>query len=97
VPSLSFKLLAVPEQAAPGDEVTFTVEIANNGAAPVTGLLFSNILPAEFGSGQNGFKDFNFDPRTRLLTWSGVQAGLPTLAAGGKLTDVLPWTGWAAG
>ncbi|HKY54605.1 MAG TPA: SpvB/TcaC N-terminal domain-containing protein, partial [Anaerolineales bacterium] len=84
--SLSFQFSASPEQAAPGDEVTFTVEIVNNGQTPFTGLLFSNILPQEFGSKQGGFKDFNFDPQTRLLTWNGAQAGIPTLAPGQKIT-----------
>ncbi len=82
-PSLSFRLSAAPDQAAPGDEVTFTVEIANNGQTPVTGLLFSNTLPGDFGNVQSGAgsgnpsQAFNFDPQTRLLTWSGAQAGAP--------------------
>ena len=41
-PVLSFKLSATPEQAAPGDQITFTVEIMNNGQVSATGLLFSN-------------------------------------------------------
>jgi uncharacterized repeat protein (TIGR01451 family) len=82
---LSFKLSVFPEQAAPGDEVTFTVEIVNNGQAPATGLLFSNTLPADFGNAQSGFKELEFDPQTRLLTWNGAQAGIPTLAPGQKI------------
>ncbi|NOT05220.1 MAG: DUF11 domain-containing protein [Anaerolineales bacterium] len=83
---LSFKLLVIPQQAAPGDEVTYTIEIANNGQTPVTGLFFSNILPEQFGNGQSGFKDFNFDSKTRLLTWNGAQAGVTTFSPGQKLT-----------
>ncbi|MCI0556328.1 MAG: hypothetical protein L0287_35755, partial [Anaerolineae bacterium] len=83
---LSFKFTAAPEQATPGDEVTFTIEVTNQGQLPASGLLFSNLLPVEFGTGQSGFKDFNFDPQTRLLTWNGDQAGVTTLAPGQKLT-----------
>jgi hypothetical protein len=39
-PVLSFKFSVTPEQAAPGDEVTFTIEVENNGQTPATGLLF---------------------------------------------------------
>ncbi|MEW6402320.1 MAG: RHS repeat-associated core domain-containing protein [Chloroflexota bacterium] len=86
--SLSLKISASPEQAAPGDVVTFTVEIVNNGQAPVTGLLFSNKLPEDFGNAQDGFKDVNFDPTTRILTWSGVdsQSGTMVLLPGQTVT-----------
>jgi len=76
---LSFRISASPDQAAPGDEVTFTVEIANQGGSTATGLLFSNILPQAFGNGQGGSKDFDFDPQTRLLSWNGANS---TLAPG---------------
>lgn len=86
LPELSFKLLVAPEQAAPGDEVIFTIEVANNGQTSATNLLFANVIPEEFGNAQNGFKDFNFDPKTRLLTWDGAKAGVATLAPEQKLS-----------
>ncbi len=73
-PELSFKLSVNPEQAAPGEEVTFTIEIVNNGKTTVTNLLFSNILPEYFAGEQAGFKGFNFDPQSRKLTWSGANS-----------------------
>jgi hypothetical protein len=66
--------------------VIFTLNVVNDGKTSATALLFSNVLPQEFGAGQSGFKDFNFDPQTRLLTWNGDQAGVTTLAPGQALT-----------
>lgn len=80
-PQLSFDFSASPQQVAPGDEVTFTLKLTNTGQSALTGLSFSNTLPEIFDTTQNGFKDFDFDPQTRLLTWSGSdqsdQTGLP--------------------
>jgi uncharacterized repeat protein (TIGR01451 family) len=67
-PLLSFNFLVSPEQAAPGDEVIFTIEIRNIGEIEAKGLQFSNALPEEFGNGQDGFKGFDFDPQTRTLS-----------------------------
>jgi uncharacterized repeat protein (TIGR01451 family) len=85
-PPLSFNFSASPEQAAPGDEVIFTIEVVNNGRTPMTGLLFSNLLPQEFGFEPGAFRGFNFDLQTRLLTWNGAQAGVITLAPGQIVT-----------
>ncbi|MDQ3006169.1 MAG: hypothetical protein M3R47_12410 [Chloroflexota bacterium] len=65
--ALSYTFSAAPEQTSPGDEVEFTIEVVNTGNTTVTGLSFSNILPQEFGTGQSGLRDFNFDPQTRCL------------------------------
>jgi uncharacterized repeat protein (TIGR01451 family) len=51
-PALSYTFSASPEQAAPGDEVIFTIEVANNGRTPMTGLLFSNFLPRNLAMNQ---------------------------------------------
>ncbi len=85
-PTLDFTLSASPDQAAPGDEVTFTVKVVNTGQTPAANLLFSNTLPQELGNAQDGFKDFTFDPQTRLLAWNGNLAGVTTLAPGQNLT-----------
>lgn len=72
--ALSFKFSVSPEQAIPGEEVIFTIEIANSGKTTLTGLVFSNTLPEYFGKSQTGFKDFDFEPQTRKLTWTGAKA-----------------------
>jgi len=83
VSSLAFSLSASPAQVAPGDEVTFTIQVQNNDKRPVTGLTFSSTIPEQFGNGQNGLKGFSFDPKTRLLTWDGSEK--PGEASNGKL------------
>ncbi|MCI0552783.1 MAG: hypothetical protein L0287_17675, partial [Anaerolineae bacterium] len=85
-PLLSFKFSTSPEQASPGEEVIFTIELANEGKSSASGLLFSNVIPSEFGIVQDSLKDFNFDLQTRLLTWDGSRAGVTTLAPGQKVT-----------
>ena len=82
---LSFKLSVAPEQASPGDEVTYTIEISNNSQAPLTGLPLFECPSQGIRKWTNGFKDFSFDPQTRLLTWNGAKTGTPTLAPGQKL------------
>lgn len=101
VPLFSFDFSVSSEQAGPGDEVTFTVSLSNNGTSPVTGLVFTNQLPGEFVYTQSSIGDFQYDSNTHLLSWSGAQAsptpsdGKPgqsnpqagnTLSPGGKLT-----------
>ena len=83
---LSFDLSVSPEQAAPGDEVTFTISITNRATTTVTGLVFSDDLPEVFGNGKNGFGNFNFDQKTRRLSWNGDKKTRNSLAAGETLT-----------
>jgi hypothetical protein len=52
----------------------------------VTGLFFSDILPEDLGNAENGFKGFEYDPQTRLLTWDGARAGVPSLEPGQKMS-----------
>jgi RHS repeat-associated protein/uncharacterized repeat protein (TIGR01451 family) len=85
-PLLSFSLSVAPEQAAPGEEVTFTIEITNDGKTTATGLLFTNTLPEYFGKGQSGFKDFNFEPQTHILTWAGTKPNEASILPGQTLT-----------
>ena len=87
LPSLSLEFSASPAQAKAGDRVTFTFMVTNKGTLPVTGLIFSNILPEGFNEFQSEDKGFNFDTATRELTWK--QDGLDSaqqLPAGGSLT-----------
>ncbi len=84
-PLLLFNLSVSPDQAAPGDEVTFTIKITNNGQLPATGLSFSNTLAQQFGNGKNGFKEFHYDVQSRLLTW-GDSGRLETLLPGASVT-----------
>jgi RHS repeat-associated protein/uncharacterized repeat protein (TIGR01451 family) len=72
-PLLTFNLAVDPEQAAPGQEVTFQVDITNNGSTTASGLVFSNTLPEYFTKSQAGLGDFEFDPHTRVLTWRGTK------------------------
>ncbi len=74
-PLVSFRFFANPGEAAPGDEVTYTFEITNNGIEPIAGLKLSNSIPQVFGNGRDGLKDFNFDPQSRLLTWGTDNKG----------------------
>jgi RHS repeat-associated protein/uncharacterized repeat protein (TIGR01451 family) len=69
LPTLSLEFLATPTQAKAGDHVTFTLKITNKDTIPVTGLLFTNILPEGFNEFQSDDKGFTFDPATRELTW----------------------------
>jgi uncharacterized repeat protein (TIGR01451 family) len=83
---LSFDFSVSPEQAAPGDEVTFTVSITNHAEVAVTGLQFTDELPAEFGTGKNGFGDLDFDSQTRRLTWKGGKKSKDAINPGETLT-----------
>jgi RHS repeat-associated protein/uncharacterized repeat protein (TIGR01451 family) len=83
-PELSFKFSVTPEQAAVDDVVTFTLEIGNSGETPVSGLQFSNSLPSYFNLVTDGHKGFNFDEKTRRLTWDGTNLEAP----GEKITLV---------
>lgn len=91
-PDLSFNISTNPEQASPGEDVTFTIEITNNGDSIATGLLFSNTLPEYFGKGQSGFKDFDFDPQTRKLTWKGIKANGENVEILGGQTLTISYT-----
>jgi len=67
--SLTFTLSVLPEQAAPGDVVKYTLQIRNPGTLPVSGLKFSNTLPEGLELTQGGFSGFTYDSERRLLTW----------------------------
>src|SRR5690349_60639 len=69
LPTLSLEFLATPNQAKAGDRVTFTLKMTNKGTLPVTGLLFSDVLPEGFNSVQSDDKSFVFDSATHTLTW----------------------------
>ena len=66
---ISLEFFADPPQAKTGDQVTFSLTITNQSAAPLTGLLFSNILPEGFNDFQSEDKGLTFDPQTRELIW----------------------------
>jgi uncharacterized repeat protein (TIGR01451 family) len=74
--SLDFSFAASPGQAAPGDEVTFTITVKNNTDMTATGIVFTNTLPGEFSTTGNGLGDFQYDQETRLLSWNGTK-GVP--------------------
>lgn len=67
---ISLKFTARPEQAKPGDTVTFTLEAMNNGASSITNLHFSNTLPEVFTYIQG--EGFTFDADTRELVWGSL-------------------------
>ena len=85
-PTLSFNLSASSQQAAPGDTVLFTIQVTNTGTTDATSLQYSDTLPQAFGSAQDGFQGFNFDPQSRVLSWSGDTQNKTTLPAGQSMT-----------
>ena len=58
-PSLTFELSLSPEQAAPGDIVTYTLKIVNQGKTAVSGLSFSDVLPKGSTARRKGTKISN--------------------------------------
>jgi uncharacterized repeat protein (TIGR01451 family) len=87
--SLSFNFTVAQDQAAPGDVVTYAIQVTNNGLATVTGLSFSDILPQEFGQPNGGFgQGFNFDFQANHLTWGDKSQN--TLLPGQSLTLQYP-------
>jgi RHS repeat-associated protein/uncharacterized repeat protein (TIGR01451 family) len=67
--SIQFDFSVSPAQANPGDEVTFTIIIKNNGKTEITGLIFSNVLPDQLRKPKSENGDFKFDTKTNTLTW----------------------------
>ena len=65
--ALQVEFVAAPEQAMPGEEVTFVVTFANNGILEMDGVTFVNILPDELEEVKGGFEGFEFDAATRTL------------------------------
>ena len=68
-PSLSFRMSVLPEQAAPGETVSYTLTINNQGKNSVSGINFINTLPEGFNNPSEGNKDFQYDEKKRQLTW----------------------------
>ncbi|HLB46415.1 MAG TPA: SpvB/TcaC N-terminal domain-containing protein, partial [Anaerolineales bacterium] len=70
---LTFTFSVSPQQAAPGDKVTFTIVFTNTTETAFTDIQFTDTVPDVLKGGEGRFGDLVFDLATRLLTWSAKQ------------------------
>jgi RHS repeat-associated protein/uncharacterized repeat protein (TIGR01451 family) len=77
VSALSFSMVVAPEVAAPGEVVTFTLIVNNDGPVVAQGLVASDSLPKGLDYVVGSSSEAEYDPPTGTLVWQ-----MPDLEAG---------------